>query len=93
MLTDSKNLKTVQSYLNIVLIAPLRREGSFSPGVVHRKQCNMVSHVPPVEVLMGIVSKDGLVLGAVEDATASTHHGCYGHYLLRALHSKDPCWR
>jgi len=53
----------------------------------------MVSHVPPVEVLMGVVSKDGLVLGAVEDATASTHHGCYGHYLLRALHSKGVCWQ
>ncbi len=48
----------------------------------------MVPHIPPVEVLMGVVSKDSLVLGAVEDATASTHHGRYGHYLLRALHSK-----
>jgi len=82
----------VQSYLNIVLIAPLRREGSFSPGVVHRKQCNMVSHVPPVEVLMGVVSKDSFVLGSVEDATAGTHHGGYGHYLLRTLHSKGACW-
>ncbi len=85
--------KTVLSYLNIVLIAPLCREGSFSPGVVHREQCDMVPHIPPVEVLMGIVSKDGLILGAVEDATASTHHGRYGHYLLRTLHSKGSCWQ
>ncbi|KAA6421524.1 MAG: hypothetical protein FRX49_08468 [Trebouxia sp. A1-2] len=78
------------SYLNVVLIAPLRRESSFSPGVVHREQCNVVPHISPVEVLMRIVSKDSLVLGAVEDATAGTHHGRYGHYLLRALRRKAP---
>ena len=51
----------------------------------------MIPHIASVEVLVCIVSKDGLVLGPVEDATAGTHHGCYGHNLLRTLqHSREP---
>lgn len=78
-------------YLNIVLIAPLCGEGSLGPGVVHRQQGDVVPHISSVKVLMGIVSKDSLVLRAVENATASTHHGCYGHNLLRTLHDTGVC--
>lgn len=75
----------MHAHLDKVLIAPLCREGSFSPGVVHSQKRQMVPNIPPVEILVSIVSKDCLVLGSVEDAAAGTHHGCYGHNLLRAL--------
>ena len=71
-----------KAHLNVVLIAPLRREGCFSPGVVHSQQRNVVPNIAPVEVLMRIVCKDSLVFGAVEDAAAGAYHSCYCHNLF-----------
>lgn len=71
-----------KTHLDIVLVAPLHREGRFRPGIVHSEQRNVVPHITPVEVLMRIVCKDSLVFGAVEDAAAGAHHGCYCHNLL-----------
>lgn len=76
------------THLDIVLIAPLCREGCLSPSIVHGEQRNVVPNIAPVKVLVRIVSKDRLVFGTIEDATASTHHGCYCHNLLRALHHR-----
>lgn len=71
-----------KTHLDIVLVAPLRREGCLRPGIVDSEQRDVVPHIAPVEVLMRVVCKDSLVFGAVEDAAASAHHGCYCHNLL-----------
>ena len=35
----------------------------------------MIPHVPSAEVLVGVISKDLLILGTVEDRPSNAHHG------------------